>query len=110
MENILTKTIFVPYTDCLFARTEPCCEDDLDDWFGEDETITYTAVFRDGMEMDIKICKVEFIDGECNTPYTEAVLFKDGYEVACSTPSEGLEGEWELEYNDVLYQVIVEVE
>lgn len=107
MENILTKTIFVPYIDCLLARTEPRCEDDC---FGEDETITHTAIFGNGIEMDIKICGVQFIEGECNTPFTEAILFKDGYEVACSEPSEGLDGEWELEYNDVLYQVIVEVE
>lgn len=65
------------------------------DKFGlkRDETITYTANFEDGYEVDIKlvICEDE------SKPYTEAVLFNNGSEVTCSEPEGDMLGDWELE-------------
>ena len=75
----------------------PTSEDEM--LMGEDDTFTKTARFGDGYEMDIKICGVEFEEGGDNRPYTEAVLFKDGCEVACTEPDECFFGEWVLEDN-----------
>lgn len=61
---------------------------------GEDNTITWTAKFENGMEMDLKICGVRYLEGESNLPWTEAVLFRDGCEVSCSDASDTLEGDW----------------
>ena len=74
---------------------------------GEDSTIVYTARFDDGMEMDIKVCGVQFREGENNRPWTEAVLFRDGSEVACTEPAEDYFGLWEIEYEGVKYSVLV---
>lgn len=74
---------------------------------GEDETITYTARFDNGIEMDIKICGVHFKENEDNTPWTEAVLFDHGCEVCCTEPSDSFFGEWELEIDGTVYKVLV---
>lgn len=76
---------------------QPASEEDM--LLGEQETFTKTAKFGNGYEMDIKVCGVEFEDGEDNRPYTEAVLFKDGCEAACSEPEDDFFGEWTLEHN-----------
>ena len=44
--------------------------------FSEDETLIKTASFDNGMEMDIKLCGVQYHEGESNTAWTEAVLFR----------------------------------
>lgn len=68
----------------------------------EDETRTWTAVFDDGFEMDIKVC------GCKDEPaFTEAVLFKNGYEVACTDCYDELLGEWSIEYNNNKYSAEV---
>ena len=64
---------------------------------GEDETYSMTAVFDDGCEVDVKICGVQYEEGGDNTPWTEAVLFKNRCEVACTEPSDEYFGEWRLE-------------
>lgn len=63
---------------------------------GEDETITNTAKFSNGYEMDIKCC------GADDEPaWTEAVLFdSEGSQIAVSEPSDDYFGIWELEDND----------
>lgn len=72
---------------------------------GEDNTITYTAVFPDGIEMDIKCC------GSRDGPsWTEAVLFDHGTEAACSEVCEEFLGTWELEHDGILYITEVSVE
>lgn len=38
----------------------------------------HTAIFGNGIEMDIKLCGVQYEDGGFNKPWTEAVLFKNG--------------------------------
>ena len=71
--------------------------------FGEDSTITHTADFGGGVEMDIKLCGVQYREGEDNTPWTEAVLFVNGAEACCSEPAEDYFGEWSLEYGGNTY-------
>ena len=84
----------------------PHSEDEM--LMDENETFTKTADFGDGYEMDIKICGVEFLGpNECNMPYTEAVLFRNGAEVAYTDPDECFFGEWELEDGDRKFEVEV---
>ena len=73
-----------------------------------DETICNTAVFPNGVEMDIKLVICE---GE-SYPYTEAILYDNGVEVDFTEPCDEYIDEWELEdeMNDVKYIVVVEVE
>lgn len=82
--------------------------DEIYDKYGlkRDETIVNTAVFPDGMQADIKLV---ICDGE-NKPYTEAVLFdKNGFQKAYTDPEDEYTGDWELEYDDVNYVVVVKV-
>lgn len=75
-----------------------------DEYQGEDSTISVTAVFPDGMEMDVKCCG-------CNDDpsWTEAVLFQDGSEVCCTDVEEEFLGPWELDYEGRRYIAIVSV-
>ena len=102
------KVITVPLAQAKYINnvltTEPKSEADC---MGEDNTIVYTARFDDCMEMDIKVCGVQFREGENNLPWTEAVLFRYGSEVACTEPAEDYFGLWEIEYEGVKYSVLV---
>ena len=73
--------------------------------YKRDETITHTAKFPNGIEADIKlvICEDE-------PPYTEGVLFHNGFELTCTEPDDTYDGEWDFEFNGIEYVVIVEVE
>lgn len=86
---------------------QPLTEDDC---MGEDETITYTAKFKNGLEMDIKLCGVQFDEfAEDNTPWTEAVLFdKNGSELTFAEPGDEFFGCWEIEYDGILYRAVIE--
>lgn len=55
--------------------------------------------------MDIKlvICEEE-------APYTEGVLFHNGFELTCTEPGCTYDGEWNFECNGIEYTVFVEVE
>lgn len=75
------------------------------DMMGEDDTYSETVDFGDGIEVDIKICGA---DNE--TPWTEAVMFCDGCEVSCSDAEDDIYGEWDFNYCDNEYVVIVERE
>lgn len=75
------------------------------DMMGEGDTIFQTARFADGMEMDVKLC-----GAQDDTPWTEAVLFKDGSEVCCSEPGEAYDGHWTLECNGNTYTAMVVME
>lgn len=62
----------------------------------EDETITKTAKFGNGYEMDIKCC-----GADDEHAWTEAVLFNsEGSQIAVSEPSDDFFGIWELEDDD----------
>ena len=80
---------------------EPSSEEEM--LIGPFDSISETVDFGNNIQMDIKVCGVDFEDGSCNLPYTEAVLFDNGAEVACTEPDEAFFGEWVLEYNDNVY-------
>lgn len=81
--------------------TEPKSEDDC---LGEDSTIINTVNFGKGIEMDIKLCGVQYREDEdTNKPWTEAVLFDNGAEVTCSEPDDEYFQKWELEYDGMIY-------
>lgn len=67
---------------------------------GEDNTITYTAKFPNGYEIDVKCC------GSDDSPsWLEAVLFDgNGGQLCCTEPeySEIL-GDWEMEFEGCIY-------
>ena len=83
---------------------EPKTEDDC---FGEDETFSVTAKFPDGYEMDVKLCGVQYLEGQSNLPWTEAVLFFNGSQVAYTEPAERFEGIWTLNHDGNNYTVLV---
>lgn len=70
---------------------------------GEAGTISVTAKFPDGNELDVKCC------GCKDAPsWTEAVLFNDhGVELCCTDCSEDYLGEWEIEHDGVIYKALV---
>lgn len=72
---------------------------------GEDDILSFTVRFADGIEMDIKLCGAQ---GE--EPWTEAVLFKDGQEICCSEPGVMCDGPWTLECDGNTYTAIVVME
>lgn len=72
--------------------------------FGAHEpSISYTAIFPDGKQMDIQLC------GSDNSPWTQAVLYDaNGAELTFTNVADTYEGEWELKYDGVTYHVDVE--
>lgn len=83
-----------------YLTKEPTNEDEC---LSEDETISHTAKFSDGYQMDIQCCGVQYEEdakenGSTNTAWTQAVLFDPtGHEVACSDVEDEYLGEWSLE-------------
>ena len=79
---------------------------DDDAWpCSENDTYTITAHFKNGYEMDIKLC-----GSRDSAPWVEAVLFNArGGECCCTEPADDIEfkGTWTLEYNDDIYTVTV---
>lgn len=73
--------------------------------YKRDETITHTAKFPDGIEIDIKL-----VICEDDTPYTEGVLFQNGREQAGTEPRYAYDGKWTFHFKETEYIVIVEVE
>lgn len=74
-----------------------------EDYQGLDDTITNTAQFPDGMQMDIKCCGSQ--DGPS---WTDAVLFnQNGQELTCTEVCEEYMRLWELEYSGIKYSVFV---
>lgn len=76
---------------------------DPSECLSEDETITETANFGNGMEMDVKCCGVQFVEGTDNRAWAEAVLFCHGSEVNHTPIDCEFDGDWELEYNGDTY-------
>lgn len=84
--------------DTIDGYLNATCEEEYQD---EDNTITYTAKFPDGKEMDIKCCGCQV-----DPSWTEAVLFdSQGYQLTYTEPSEEYSGRWELEYGGIKYVV-----
>lgn len=95
------ETIKISAQQAVFIREALQSADMMD----EDDTISNTARFSNGMEMDVKLC-----GARDETPWTEAVLFKDGWEVCCSESAESYDDPWELEYNRDTYTTVVVME
>lgn len=70
-----------------------------------DEGIVHTAKFSNGIEADIKlvICEEE-------RPYTEGVLFHNGFELTHTDCESTYDGVWCFEHNGIEYVVNVIVE
>ncbi len=85
-----------------YLREEPSSPGEC---LGEEETISVTTKFSNGIEMDIKCCGVQFEEGGSNTAWTEAVLFHNGSEIAHTDVCDTFEGEWELVDGDDVYCV-----
>lgn len=101
-----TAALYISREDAAFyANLLSLTGNQIYDKYGlkRDESYTHTAKFPDHMEMDIKLVICE---GE-NRPYAEAILFKDGQEVACTDCGEKLVKTWELEYEGTVYQATV---
>lgn len=91
-----------------YLHQQPSCAEEC---LGEDSTITKTAVFPDGIEMDIKCCGVQYREEEeDNTAWTEAVLFHNGQEVCCTDCFDEYLGTWALMHDDIEYVVTIELE
>ena len=109
--KINSKIIYVPerILDRInrYLTIEPDSEEDC---LSEDTTISYTAKFDEHYEMDVKCCGVQFREGESNLAWTEAVLFKNGCAIAMTEPSDGFEGEWEIEADGNIYKIIIRKE
>lgn len=74
--------------------------------YKRDETFTYTVPFENGIEVDIKL-----VICEEDTPYIEGVMFKNGSEVIHTEPDfDSILGEYQFEYNNNNYVVVVEEE
>ena len=71
-----------------------------EEYLPEDVTISFTADFGDGYEMDIKVCGVQEEEDSDNSAWSEAVLFHNGSEVCCTEPSDEFLGEWTCEDAD----------
>lgn len=73
--------------------------------YKRNETIVHTAKFANGIEADIKL-----VISEEESPYTEGVLFHDGYELTRTDPDDTYDGEWDFECDELKYIVLVETE
>lgn len=108
MNKIFEKTIYIPKKDVDYINrlltVEPKTKSECQ---GEDNTIVYTATFDNENEMDIKCCGVQFTEGESNLSWSEAVLFHNRNEVACSEVEDTFTGKWELAYNGDTYRTII---
>ena len=105
---IYERTLYIP-KDVLsriqhYLEIEPESESNC---FGEDDTISYTAVFDHGYEMDIKCCGVHYEAGVSNTAWCEAVLFHNGSECTCILGEDTYLGDWELAYAGNIFLVHV---
>ena len=68
-------------------------------------TLSITAIFTNGCEMDVKCCPGDETPGSA---WTEAVLFnKHGVELGCTEPCDEFFGLWEVEQEGTLYEVEV---
>lgn len=72
---------------------------------GSDNVISKTAVFPNGVEMDIKCC-----GSDTEASWAEAVLFDHGCEVYCTEPAEEFIGLWSIDYKGTKYEATVAVE
>lgn len=97
------STIFIKPEVAAIIRKYMECEPESEDEAFIDGAIIFTAPYFNGYEMDVRCCGIgDYLPGESNTAWGEAVLFDEhGYEV-CFTPdvTDDLFGDWSLDGND----------
>lgn len=76
---------------------------------GEDCSISNVVHFDNGFEMSIMLCGVQYKEGDSNLAWTQAVLYKDGIELAYTDPEGEYLGEWICYYRGNEYVAYVEV-
>lgn len=103
-KNIYLEREQIDYAKEL-CRHNPLDEDEC--FSSKEAPLTYTADFPNGYSVDVKVCGVDFEEGSDNTAWTEAVLFKNGCEVACTEPCDSIDGPWELSDGDKKFIVNV---
>lgn len=70
---------------------------------GEDNRLSCTATFPDGLKMDIQCCGCRD-----DSSWTQAVLYNEyGGELCFTDPEDYFVGDWELEYEGTKYVVHV---
>lgn len=95
MGNIYRKKIVLPLGTISYIKTLMSMKNSME----EDDTISHTAVFDNGFEMDIKLC-----GADDDYPWAEAVLFdENGGELCHTDVEEEYFGVWELEYDGDTY-------
>lgn len=73
------------------------------DRYSRYETKSWTADFKDGMEMDIQFCAGDIRNAEGNPLWTQAVLFDHGSEIGSTDPSDTLLGMWDIMDEHAIY-------
>ena len=102
----MIREILIPKkTAAWIEQTLNTIPESEDDTFTE--TYTVSADFGNGIEVDVKLCGVRFMDDSDNLPWTEAVIFNNGSEVCCSEPSDEFFGEWAFDIDGAEYVVVV---
>ncbi len=109
-----TQTIYIGKEEAeainRYLNVEPRNEAEC---LGEDQTVSHTAKFPNGFEVDVKLCGIQFRDKKddesvSNCAWTEAVLFDDeDGQLDCTEPSDSYFGEWVLEHDGDEYAVLV---
>lgn len=97
-----TETIKVPSTEADIIQRWLDSEKPISEAGRCEVVTTYTAKFGDGIEADIKVCNSE------SSPYIDAVLFEDGFEIGLLDVSDVLLGEYIFIVDDNTYTVLVE--
>lgn len=70
---------------------------------GEDCVYRWTADCGNGIEVDVKVVDA---DKENGGPWSEAVMFEHGSEIACTDVGEDVRGEWLFEDEGITITVI----
>lgn len=93
-EVLKPKATDLDYCNWLLKRGEKDTEE-------KENALTFTAVFPDGIEVDIKLIN-------CEQPFIDAVIFDSGNEIYCLEPYfEHIEGSYEFETGGNYYHVMI---
>lgn len=111
MKPIQTRTINIPMHIGLEIKTDLSSHANIEEIcekYKSFETMTWTANFPNGVDMDIKFCCGDIHDTDSNPLWTEAVLFDNGFEIAHTDVEDDLHLQWELESDQFVYRVNIQ--
>lgn len=94
------------YNDTDAIQQMLTCNKDFDDIIRKYDAlpnVRWTARFHGHTEMDVKLCRENIADADYNPLWTEAVLIRNGREVASSYPDDTLLKTWSLSYGKKTY-------